>query len=198
MDLELHSCDLAQAFIQADKLDEGVNGHIFIRPLQGTTEYDDVVYEVKRPLYGIPSSARALHLTLTKWFKDQGFVTAGFEDSVWVREAGGKFGHWMIVSAHISDTLMARESLDTLQAFKREFLTRFEGTDEGEVTTYLGCELIRNRTERTILFRQAVYARKLLQLYGAWDKPSVKTPLEDGVLLSTADSQDVADPVLHH
>eukprot|EP00961_Rhodomonas_salina_P011040 148058-Rhodomonas_salina.1 len=66
MDLELHSCDLAQAFIQVDKLDEGVNGWVFIRPQQGATDDDCVVYEVLRPLYSIPSSARALHLTLSK------------------------------------------------------------------------------------------------------------------------------------
>eukprot|EP00961_Rhodomonas_salina_P205050 2767961-Rhodomonas_salina.1 len=60
----------------------------------------------------------------------------------------------MIVSAHIDDTLMVCESLDTLQAFKREFLTR-----------------------------QAVYAKKILQLYKAWDKPTVKTQLEAGVRL---------------
>eukprot|EP00961_Rhodomonas_salina_P211315 2853444-Rhodomonas_salina.1 len=45
MDLELHSCDLEQAFIQADKLDEGVDGLIFLRPPQGATEDGDVVYE---------------------------------------------------------------------------------------------------------------------------------------------------------
>eukprot|EP00961_Rhodomonas_salina_P130376 1755094-Rhodomonas_salina.1 len=85
------------------------------------------------PLYGIPSSARALHLTLSRWFKDhRGFVTAGFEDSFWVREAGGNFPHCLIVSAHIDDTLMACKSLTTLLAFKTEFLTRFKGTDEGE------------------------------------------------------------------
>eukprot|EP00961_Rhodomonas_salina_P139658 1879579-Rhodomonas_salina.1 len=55
---------------------------------------------------------------------------------------------------------MACESLTTLQAFKTEFLTHFEGTDEGEVTTYLGCKLIRNLADRTILFRQAAYASK--------------------------------------
>eukprot|EP00961_Rhodomonas_salina_P218245 2949062-Rhodomonas_salina.1 len=94
--LELHSCDLSQAFIQADKLDEGINGCIFIRPPQGATEDPDTVFEVCRQLCGIPSSARALHLTLSKWFKDQGFTTAGFEDSVWVREAGGLYGHRLI------------------------------------------------------------------------------------------------------
>ena len=37
--LYLHCCDLAQAFIQADKLPEGVNGRIFISPPSG---YDDM------------------------------------------------------------------------------------------------------------------------------------------------------------
>eukprot|EP00961_Rhodomonas_salina_P249090 3366672-Rhodomonas_salina.1 len=88
---------------------------------------------------------------------------------------------------------MACESLTMLQAFKTKFLTHFEGTDEAEVTTYLGCKLIRNRADRTILFRQAAYASKILQLYCAWDKQAVKT----GVLLSKADSPKVADPELH-
>eukprot|EP00961_Rhodomonas_salina_P244953 3310223-Rhodomonas_salina.1 len=96
MDLELHSCDLTQAFIEADKLDEGINGRIFITPPQGADEDNETVYEVLLPLYGIPSSARALHLTLSQWFKEQGFVTAGFEDSVWVREAGGLYPHRII------------------------------------------------------------------------------------------------------
>eukprot|EP00961_Rhodomonas_salina_P064183 862938-Rhodomonas_salina.2 len=126
-DLELHSCDLLQAFIQADKLDEGVNGRIFIRPLQGATKEDRdyTVYKVCRPQYGIPSSALALHLTLSKWFKEQGFTTAGFKDSVWVHEAGGQYPHRLVVSAHIYDTLMECKSLGTLQAFKQQFLTRF-------------------------------------------------------------------------
>eukprot|EP00961_Rhodomonas_salina_P049307 662240-Rhodomonas_salina.1 len=77
---------------------------------------------------------------------------------------------------------------DTLECFKTAFLTRFEGTDEGDVTTYLGGELIRDRQNRTITYSQSVYARKILQIYCAWDKPAVKTPLEAGIRLSKADS----------
>jgi hypothetical protein len=198
LDLELHSCDMAQAFIQADKLDEGINGRVFIRAPLGYPEDPNVVYEVLRPLYGIPSSARALHLTLSAWFKSEGFTTAGFEDSVWVRSGGGKYEHDIIVSAHIDDTLMATESLVTMQKFKEAFLTRFEGTDEGEVTTYLGCELVRDRATRTIIFRQSVYAQKVLQIYGCWDNVTpVSTPLQPGVRLSMADAPDVVDPELH-
>eukprot|EP00961_Rhodomonas_salina_P075167 1009026-Rhodomonas_salina.1 len=94
---------------------------------------------------------------------------------------------------------MECESIDTLKVFKQEFLTRFEGTDKGEVVTYLGCELICDRANRSINFRQAVYSRKILQLelYWVWDKPAIKTPMEAGVRLSTVDLPEVADPELH-
>eukprot|EP00961_Rhodomonas_salina_P111299 1497391-Rhodomonas_salina.1 len=187
----------ALAFIQADKLDEGVNGWVFITLPKGSNEEPDTVFEVLLQLYGIPSSTQALHLTLTKWFKSQGFATAGFEDSIWVREEGGEYEDSLIVSAHINNTLMACESLAMLEKFKAVFLTRFEGTDEGEVSTYLGAELIRDCVNRMITFKQSVYVQKILQTYGAWDKPSVKTQLKAGQCLMKEDSPTFIDPALH-
>ena len=35
-DMELHKIDIEQAFLQADKLDEGVNGRYFINPPPGS------------------------------------------------------------------------------------------------------------------------------------------------------------------
>ena len=65
-DLELHSVDIEQAFTQADKLPEGVNGRYFINPPPGSPDAGnkDIVYEVLRPLYGKPSSPRAQHKTM--------------------------------------------------------------------------------------------------------------------------------------
>ena len=174
-----------------------MNGRCFIQPPVWYEEDEDLVYQVLRPLYCIPSSARALHLTLSKWFKDNGFVTAGFEDSLWIREAGGKYADRLIFSAHIYDTLMACKSLPTLNQFKQDFLTRFDGTDEGPVTSHLGCEIIRDRANRAILYRQLIYTKKILQLYGAWDKPLVRTPLEPGKRLSKDNCPSYVDPALH-
>eukprot|EP00961_Rhodomonas_salina_P198381 2676418-Rhodomonas_salina.1 len=92
---------------------------------------------------------------------------------------------------------MACASLDTLEKFKSAFLTHFEGTNEGDVTTYLGGELIPDSANRTITYRQSVYERKILQIYGSWDKPSVLTLLEAGARLTKADSPSYVDPALH-
>jgi len=89
LDYELHSVDFTQAFIQADRLPEGVNGRDFIVPPVGSPDEarDDSVDEGLRPLYGVPSSPRALHVTLDSHFKSVGFVNVGFESAVWRRPA---------------------------------------------------------------------------------------------------------------
>eukprot|EP00961_Rhodomonas_salina_P229365 3099706-Rhodomonas_salina.1 len=93
---------------------------------------------------------------------------------------------------------MACKSITTLEKFKTVFLTLFKGTDEGDVTTYLGGELISYCANSTITYCQSIYARKILQIYCSWDHPAVKTPLEAGTQLSKADSPSYVDPALHH
>ena len=41
-DYELHACDIEQAFLQADKLPEGVNGRYFIQPPPGSPDADTI------------------------------------------------------------------------------------------------------------------------------------------------------------
>jgi len=121
-DMELHKINIEQAFLQADKLDEGVNGRYFINPPPGTSEAGNknIVYEVLRPLYGRTLSPRALHKTMDAYFKSEGFGTIGFEESVWVRPAGGKYSEDIYVSAHVADCLLSCKSL-TVMAVLRVF-----------------------------------------------------------------------------
>eukprot|EP00961_Rhodomonas_salina_P288677 3901355-Rhodomonas_salina.1 len=69
--MHLHSLDITQAFIQASwsDLPEDI-GDIYITPPRGYNEDPDVVYRVVLPLYGIGASARALHYTLARWFRE--------------------------------------------------------------------------------------------------------------------------------
>ncbi len=182
-DYELHACDIEQAFVQADKLPEGVNGRFFIQPPPGSPDANnrDVVYEVCRPLYGNPSSPRALHKTLDAYFMSEGFEHVGFEESVWVQPKGGKYGKDIYVSTHVDDCLICCKSTTTMSKFKQELLTRFQGTDEGEVKEYLGCEVIRDRAARTGKMVQAGYAERVLRTFRMWDCNPVLTLMKSGV-----------------
>ena len=145
----------------------------------------------------MPSSARALHLKVDHYMSSKGFKKVGFEDSVWVREAGGEFKHCILFSAHIDDCLIICENLDTLNKFKKQYLTRFDGTDEGEVTRYLGCQLQRDSQLGPGQILQTGYAEKVLRTYGLWETTPVVTPLKPGVRLSKKDCPDYMDPKVH-
>ncbi len=56
---------------------------------------------------------------------------------MWKSVGGGKYVEVIYVSAHVDDCLIACKSKDMMVSFKKEILTRFIGTDEGEVTKYL-------------------------------------------------------------
>eukprot|EP00961_Rhodomonas_salina_P006608 89707-Rhodomonas_salina.1 len=101
--------------------------------------------------------------------KSEGFVQSGLEDSVWIRQQDERLPHAILMSAHIDDTLILCEDLDTLSKLKALMLTRFEGTDEGDVTEYLGCEVVRDREQRTLHLRQSAYIKKVLAFHAMTD-----------------------------
>ncbi len=97
----------------------------------------DIVYEVLRPMYGNPSSPRALYKTMDAYFKSEGFDTVGFEESVW-RRPTEKYEKDIFVSAHVDDCLITCKSTTVMDSFNQDLLSRFVRTDEEEVTEYLG------------------------------------------------------------
>ena len=57
--------DISQAFVQGDLLPgDGYNGKIYIFAPLGYDEDPNYVYQLRRPLYGMPSAARALYFEL--------------------------------------------------------------------------------------------------------------------------------------
>ena len=61
------------------------------------------------------------------YIKSEGFDTIGFEESVWVRPAGGKYSEDIYVSAHVDDCLLSCKSLTVMAKFKAHMLERFIG-----------------------------------------------------------------------
>jgi hypothetical protein len=62
-----------------------------------------------------------------------------------VRAKGRNYGEDIYVSTLVDDCLICCKSTATMNRFKQELLTRFQGTDEGEVKKYLGCKVIRDK-----------------------------------------------------
>ena len=93
-------------------------------------------------------------------FNSEGFETIALEESEWRWAGGGKYAEDINVSAHVDDCLIACKSKDIMASFKKDLLTRFVGTDEGEVTEYLEYELMLNRLAKTAKLVQSGFAEQ--------------------------------------
>ena len=106
-----------------------------------------MVYQVLKPLYGmphswqvmmLPSPGRCLHVTWSHWQESKGFQKAGYEGAMWSRK--DKDGDTILVATHVDDSIVTGSNDDKTDTFVREMLERFDGTCERNLTEMLGME----------------------------------------------------------
>ena len=83
------------------------------------------------------------------FLKEQGCKTVGFERSTGMWTVV-KNGHAILITPHINVFILACVDRNTLDEFRCSLLERFEGTYEGDIRSYLGCEIRRDK-DKTLL-----------------------------------------------
>ena len=161
--------DISQAFVQGELLlGDGHNGNVHIFSPPGYEEDSRYSYRLLKPSDGMPSAARAWHTTMSAFLEREGCKTVGFEKSMWrvVIE-----GHQILLGAHIDDFVIACANRPVLDAFQKRLLEAFEGTYEGPLKHYHGCEIARDPIAGTTTLSQKHYAEEILRSHGFWDIP---------------------------
>ena len=187
--------DISQAFCQGDLLPgDDHNGKVYISAPTGYPEDPDICYLLRKPLYGMPSAARAWHKTMSGFLQSQGCSKVGYEESMWMVVSDG---HKILIAAHIDDFIISCAHRPTLDKFKNALLARFDGTSEGAIRTYLGCEIERNMHDGTTVLSQKHYAEDILRTFGFWDAHPLSTILAPHSRLSKEDCDPFPDRAFH-
>jgi len=76
--------NISQAFVQGELMPgDGHTGKVYSSSLSGYDKNPLYVYRLLKPLYGMPSAARAWHTTMSAFLAKEGCATVGFEKSMW-------------------------------------------------------------------------------------------------------------------
>ena len=187
--------DISQAFTQGELLPgDGYMGKVYVSPPPGYDEDPDMVWLLQKPLYGMPSAARAWHKTMSAFLRREGCITAGFEKSMWTLELNG---HRILLAAHIDDFVLACADRPTLDAFRMRLLEAFAGTYEGPLSVYLGCEIGRDMIAGTTILSQTHFSLDILETYGHTNSIPALTPMAPNTHLSKVDCDPNPDPIFH-
>jgi len=121
---------------------------------------------------------------MSAFLQREGCETVGFEKSMFKVTING---HRILLGAHIDDFIITCVDRPVLNAFRKRLLEAFEGTYEGPLEHYLGCEIARDLVAGTTQLFQTHYAEKGLRTFGFWDSPSRLIPMKPNTRLSKDD-----------
>ncbi|CAI7858594.1 unnamed protein product, partial [Closterium sp. NIES-54] len=188
-DYELHSLDFSTAFIQGS-LDE----EIWLRRPPGFTGSfpAGTQWSLRQPVYGLRQAPREWHDTLRTTLAALGFAPASADPSLFLRT--DTLLPPFYVLEYVDDLVFATTDTEALTLVKSELQERHTCTDRGELRSYLGLQITRDRARRTITLIQSHMVLQVLQRFGFQFSSPQPTPLSTSHSLSAPPSDESVEP----
>ncbi|CAI7872780.1 unnamed protein product, partial [Closterium sp. NIES-53] len=149
-------------------------------------------WSLRRPVYGLRQAPREWHDTLRTTLAALGFSSSTADPSLFLRTDTSLPPFYILV--YIDDLVFATADTEALAHVKSELQKRHTCTDLGELTSYLGLRITRDRACRTITLTQSYMVQQVLQRFGFTWSSAQATPLAIGNSLSALPSDESVEP----
>ncbi|CAI7850276.1 unnamed protein product [Closterium sp. NIES-54] len=184
-DYELHSLDFSTAFLQGSQHEE-----IWLRRPPGFTGSfpRGTQWSLRRPVYGLRQALREWHDTLRTTLAALGFAPSTADPSLFLRTDISLPQFYILL--YVDDLVFATADTAGLAYVKSELQKRHTCTDLGELRSYLGLQITRDRAQRTITLTQSHMVQQVLQRFDFTYSSPQATPLSTRHSLSALPSDE--------
>jgi hypothetical protein len=166
LDLEIEQMDVKTAFLYGY-----IDHEIYVEQphhmIDGTTK----VCKLRKALYGLKQAPRIWYQTLTNFLRNLGFEPINADFGIFVRSG-------VYIAVYVDDLLIIGPSIAEIKKIKRSLRNRFQMTDLGPCSYYLGMSIQRDRQNRILYLSQEAYIHKLLHQFQMNDCTTVTTPID--------------------
>ncbi|CAI7845429.1 unnamed protein product, partial [Closterium sp. NIES-54] len=187
-DYELHSLDFNTAFLQGSLHEE-----IWLRRPPGFTGSfpPGTQWSLRRPVYGLRQAPREWHDTLRTTLAALGLAPSTADPSLFLRTDTLLPPFYILV--YVDDLVFATADTAGLAHVKSELQKRHTCINVGELRSYLGLQITRDRAWRTISLTQSHMVQQVLQRFD-FTYSSPATPLSTRHSLSALPSDESVEP----
>ncbi|CAI7864310.1 unnamed protein product [Closterium sp. NIES-54] len=188
-DYELHSLDFSTAFLQGSLHEE-----IWLRRPPGFTRSfpPGTQWSLRRPVYGLRQAHREWHDTLRTTLAALGFAPSTADPSLFLRTDTSLPPFYILV--YVDDLVFATADTVGIAHVKSELQKRHTCTDLGELRSYLGLQITRDRAQRTITLTQSHMVQQVLQRFDFTYSSPQTTPLSTRHSLSALPLDESVEP----
>ncbi|CAI7765507.1 unnamed protein product [Closterium sp. NIES-53] len=132
-------------------------------------------WSLRRPVYGLRQAPREWHDTLRTTLPALGFAPSTADPSLFLRTDTSLPPFYILV--YVDDLVFATADTTRLAYVKSELQKRHACTDLGELRSYLGLQITRDRARCTITLTQSHMVQQVLQRFGFTYSSPQATPL---------------------
>ncbi|CAI7864196.1 unnamed protein product [Closterium sp. NIES-54] len=188
-DYELHSLDFSTPFLQGS-----LHEAIWLRRPPGFTGSftEGTQWSLRRPVYGMRQATREWHDTLRTTLVALGFAPLAADPSLFLRIDTTLPPFYVLV--YVDDLVFSTADTEALALVKADLQERHTCTELGELRSYLGLQITRDRARRTITLTQSHMVHQVLQRFDFQFSSPQPTPLSTGHSLSAPPSDESVEP----
>lgn len=188
-DWVIHHLDVKTAFLNGE-----INEDVYVVQPEGFEKpgQEQKVYKLLKALYGLRQAPRAWYAKLNSCLADLGFTRFPSEHAVYTRKEGEE---GLVIAVYVDDLLITGSSKEMIERFKNEMSQKFEMTDLGKLSYYLGMEV--EQGKGYIEIKQAGYAKKILERAGMAECNPTKYPMDPKEQISKNEGGQAVDSTMY-
>ncbi|CAI7888203.1 unnamed protein product [Closterium sp. NIES-54] len=188
-DYELHSLGFSTAFLQGSLREE-----IWLRrPPAFTRSFPaGTQWSLRQPVYSLRQAPCEWHVTLRTTLAALGFTPSTTDPSLFLRTDTSLSPFYVLV--YVDDLAFASADTEALTVVTSELQKRHTCTDLGELRSYLGLQITRDRARRTITLTHSHMVHQVIQRFGFQFSSPQPTPLSTGHSLSAPPLDESVEP----
>ncbi|CAH9135713.1 unnamed protein product [Cuscuta epithymum] len=150
------------------------------------------VYKLNKALYGLKQAPRSWYDRLDACLIEMEFEKSKNEATLYVKELNQDI---LIVSVYVDDLLITGSSIKMIDQFKSEMKKKFDMSDLGLMSYFLGLEVV--QMDCGILIHQRKFATEVLKKFAMSECKPIGTPLATGQKFFKEDGTEKIDSKIY-
>jgi hypothetical protein len=165
----VYQLDVKSAFLHGDLTED-----IYVeQPLGYQKGGNNMVYKLKKALYGLRQAPRAWYNKIESYFSLEKFEKSPAEHTLFVKY--GSNNDILIVSLYVDGLIYTSSNQQMMDDFKNSMMKHFSMTDLGKMKYFLGIEV--TQSVDGIFIHQMRYANEILSKFGMENCNKVCSPI---------------------
>lgn len=151
---ELEQMDVRTAFLHG-----GIDEEVYVIQPTRYEKEEGKVCRLKKALYGLKQSPQLWYEVIHRFLTSIGYTPLQMDNSVFQNNNN-------VIAVYVDDILICGPKMDSIRVLKAKLNAEFDMTDCGPCKHYLGMQITRNRTLRTLALSQETYLKGVLIHFG--------------------------------